>query len=142
MPSFQITIAPNRRAAGRHVSKVRRALQKAFIEESKSNGLTQTKIAEALGVHRSVISRELRGVGDLTLGRVGELAWAMGRKAKFSLERAETDTLRNAQLATNIGLAQTINRPSQNWGNSLNSAPGPRPSSADVSNPHMLVKIL
>jgi Helix-turn-helix len=77
--SFQITISPSRRAAARFVIAVRRAIQKAYVEEQKAAGLTQTGIARALGVHRSVINRELRGKKDLTLGRVAELAWAMGR---------------------------------------------------------------
>jgi plasmid maintenance system antidote protein VapI len=83
--SFQITISANRRAAARFVMAVQRAIQKAYVEEQKS-GLTQTAIARALGVHRSVINRELHGKKDLTLGRVAELAWAMGRVPSFGLK--------------------------------------------------------
>ena len=82
--SFQITISPSRKAAARFVTAVRRAIQKAYIEEQKA-GLTQTAIARAIGVHRSVINRELRGKKDLTLGRVAELAWAMGRVPSLAL---------------------------------------------------------
>jgi predicted XRE-type DNA-binding protein len=85
MTSFQITLSPNRRAAARYVTQVRRALQKALAEEQKASGLTQSQIARAVGVHRSVINREMRGQKDLTLGRVAELAWAMGRKPIFEL---------------------------------------------------------
>jgi hypothetical protein len=84
--SFQITISPNRQAAARFVTAVRRALQKAYVEEQK-NGLTQTAIARALGVHRSVINRELRGRKDITLGRVAELASAMGRIPSFAVPK-------------------------------------------------------
>lgn len=85
MTSFQIGINPSRRAAGRFVSRVRRALQRAVVEEGDRNGLNQSKIAEAIGVHRSVISRELNGRQDITLGRIAELAWAMGREIEFEL---------------------------------------------------------
>lgn len=81
MPSFQITITPSKRAAGRFVYAARRAIQKALAEEKAKRGLTQTGMARAIGVHRSVINRELRGKKDITLGRVAELAWAMDRKA-------------------------------------------------------------
>jgi transcriptional regulator with XRE-family HTH domain len=81
MPSFQITIKPSKRAAGRFVYGVRRAIQKVLAEEQTKRGLTQTAIADAIGVHRSVINREIRGKKDITIGRVAELAWAMGRKA-------------------------------------------------------------
>ena len=81
MPSFQITLSPSKRAAGRFVHGVRRGLQKALAEESAKRGLTQSAIANAIGVHRSVINKELRGQKDITLGRIAELAWALGRKA-------------------------------------------------------------
>jgi transcriptional regulator with XRE-family HTH domain len=85
--SLQITITPSKRAAGRFVSKVRRAIQKALAEEQIENGTTQSDIARAIGVNRSVISREVRGHKDLTLSRVGEIAQALGRTADFSLPK-------------------------------------------------------
>lgn len=85
MTSFQIGISPSRRAAGRFISRVRRKLQRALVEEGERSGVNQSKIADAIGVHRSVISRELNGRQDITLGRLAELAWAMGREIEFSL---------------------------------------------------------
>lgn len=85
MASFQITIPANRRAAARLVGEVHRSLLQAFSQKSEM-GLTQSEIARMLGVHRSVINRELRGAKDMTIGRVGELAWAMGKKAVLTLE--------------------------------------------------------
>lgn len=87
MPSFQITISPTRRAAARFIATVRRAIQQALVEEYKDRGLTQSDIARVLKVHRSVINREIRGDKDLTLGRIGELAHALGRDPIFSLPR-------------------------------------------------------
>ena len=85
MPSFRISVTPSRRAAGRFVTRVRRAIQKALAEEQSKSGINQSAIARAIGVHRSVINREIRGQKDLTLGRVAELAWALGRKPIFEL---------------------------------------------------------
>jgi hypothetical protein len=102
MPSLQITITPNRRAAARFVGNVRRALQKAFVEEQKKHGLTQSIIARLLNVHRSVINRELKGLKDMTLGRVAELAWAMGRRPVFLLEGIETNVSANFPVTTAI----------------------------------------
>lgn len=84
--SFQITLRPNRKAAARFIGDVRRAILKAYAEEQKASGLSQTDIARALDVHRSVINRELRGTKDMTLGRVAELAWACKRKPTLLLE--------------------------------------------------------
>ena len=85
MTSFQIGISPSRRAAGRFIARVRRSLQRALVEEGERSGINQSKIADAIGVHRSVISRELNGRQDITLGRLAELAWAMGREIQFEL---------------------------------------------------------
>jgi transcriptional regulator with XRE-family HTH domain len=89
MPSFQISVTPSRRAAGRLITRVRRAIQKALAEQKIESGLTQSDIARAIGVHRSVINRELRGQKDLTLGRVAELSWALGRDIVFELRKPE-----------------------------------------------------
>jgi predicted XRE-type DNA-binding protein len=89
MTSFQIAISPSRRAAGRFISRVRRSLQRALVEEGELTGINQSRVADAIGVHRSVISRELNGLQDITLGRVAELAWAMGREIEFELLRPE-----------------------------------------------------
>jgi|HubBroStandDraft_4_1064222.scaffolds.fasta_scaffold362163_2 transcriptional regulator with XRE-family HTH domain len=89
MPSFQISVSPSRRAAGRFITRVRRAIQKALAEECQQSGLTQSDIARAIGVHRSVVNRELRGQKDMTLGRVAELALALGRTIAFELQKPE-----------------------------------------------------
>jgi transcriptional regulator with XRE-family HTH domain len=99
MSSFQITITPKERAAGRFVSRVRRVIQKALAEEGKKKGVTQSDIARAIGVNRSVISREIRGHKDITLSRVAEIAWAMGRKPIFDMP--EITTISGANMQTN-----------------------------------------
>lgn len=83
--SFRITISPSRRAATRFIMAVRRSILKAYVEEQNGSGLNQSEIARKLNVHRSVINRELRGKKDISLGRVGEYAWAMGRYPCFEL---------------------------------------------------------
>jgi hypothetical protein len=45
MTSFQIAIKPSRRAAGRFVSRVRTALQRALVEEGERSGINQSKIS-------------------------------------------------------------------------------------------------
>jgi len=69
------------------VTAIRRSIQKALEEEKRARGLKQTDIARAIGIHRSIINREIRGKKDITLGRVAELAWAMGRKPTLELPK-------------------------------------------------------
>lgn len=85
--SFQISIQPSRQAAARFVDRVRSTLLKAVME----SGISQSEIARKLGVHRSVIHRELKGYQNLTLGRAAELAWAIGKNATFILEEQSAD---------------------------------------------------
>lgn len=85
MTSFQITVTPNRRVAARFVNDVRRTIQRKLVERAAESGLRQSHIARALGVHRSVINKELRGTKDMTLGRVAEFAWALGLEPRFDL---------------------------------------------------------
>src|SRR6266851_3248790 len=87
MMSFRTTLTPHRRAAARFVVGVRRTIQKAFADENRRSGLTQTAIANSIGVHRSVVSREMRGASDMTLGRVAELGWALGLEPHFELRK-------------------------------------------------------
>ena len=89
--SFRLTITPSKRAAGRFIEAVRRALLKALEEEGAGDVVTQSQIAREIGVNRSVVHRELRGHKDITLGRVAELAWAMGRTAEISLPKGQKD---------------------------------------------------
>ena len=96
MPSFQLTTSPSRRAAARYVQAVRRALQKALAVEAELSGLSQSEVARRIDVHRSVVNRELKGTKDITQGRVGELAWAMGYEPVFTLRKVELEAGSNS----------------------------------------------
>ena len=89
MPSFRLSITPHKAAGAQFIALVRRKLQKALAEERASRNLTQADIARVLGVHRSVINRQFLGVENLTLGRVGELAYALRREPEFFLREPE-----------------------------------------------------
>lgn len=86
MSSFQLSVTPNRRAAARFVNLIRGQIQKAYAESPE---IRQTDIARALGVHRSVINRQIRGFQDMSIGRAGEIIWALGREPKFDLIKPE-----------------------------------------------------
>jgi hypothetical protein len=112
MPSFRISIKPNRRAAARFIGQVRRGLQRAYGEEQKKRGLSQSDIARSLEIHRSVINRELKGFKDITLGRVAELAWAMGRRPLIEFpeitdDRQNVDSESSLRTKTDYSLAES-----------------------------------
>src|SRR5579871_1569751 len=99
MASFQIGITPSKRAAARFVGAVRRGLQMVLAEEE----ISQSDLARELGVHRSVISREIRGDKDITLGRIGELAFLLGRRAQITFPKREYH-----EGANNLPVKQTV----------------------------------
>jgi hypothetical protein len=117
MPSFRIPVTPSRRHAARFIADVRRELVRKLADERAKTGVTQSAIARALDVHRSVISRELRGRKDITLGRVGELAWALGREPHFELRE------RSAAEGSNLPPGALMVR--STTGTSQTSAPAP-----------------
>jgi transcriptional regulator with XRE-family HTH domain len=123
MKSFQIGISPSRRAAGRFISRVRRSLQRALVEEGERSGINQSKVAEAIGVHRSVISRELNGRQDITLGRIAELAWALGREIEFNLIATENDEGSNLPKTMPGALAKASLQPPIKIQNESDMAP-------------------
>lgn len=84
--SFQIAIPKNRKSAARFVGRVRRSLVRMIADEPE---VSQSQIADAIGVHRSVISRQLKGQADMNIGRVAEIAWAAGYRPSFGLEKVE-----------------------------------------------------
>ena len=100
MPSFRLSITPHKAAGAQFIARVRRELQKALAEERTSRNLKQTDIARLLGVNRPVINRQFLGVENLTLGRVGELAYALDRELEFALRRPEVIEGTNHPAAT------------------------------------------
>ena len=101
--SYRISLTPSRRAAGRFIAKVRRALVTALAEEAAERGLTQADLARELGIDRSVINRQLRGRADISVGRIAELANAMGRVATIDIVKPDAaETSNSARRAPTV----------------------------------------
>lgn len=100
MTSYQIPLQPNKKAGSRFVARVREVLQIAVAYEAKHNKINQSKIADRLGVHRSVISRELNGLQDMPLRRVGEICEAIGRIAYFEAKESKHIVGQNSKIDT------------------------------------------
>jgi cyanate lyase len=84
MTSFRLKIDPKERYVSRFFGQVERAFQSAFVEAKKDRKLTQQKIAELLGVDRSVINRRLLRRENMTERTLAEMAWAMDYEKKRS----------------------------------------------------------
>jgi len=87
MNLYLFDIGERARRVSRFIGQVRAELQRAFASEKASRKITQQQIATMIGVHRSVINRQLMGLENLTLRRVAELAWALGWEIVFVLRK-------------------------------------------------------
>lgn len=55
----------------------------------EDQGMSQADLARLLGRSRSIISRQLSGTANLSLGKLAELAYAIGKRFEFSLSDAQ-----------------------------------------------------
>lgn len=106
--SFRMQIDPMRHAAALFIGTVRDELLRALVSAKESSGLTQSELARKIGVHRSVVNRELAGHANLTLRRVAELACAMGYTPVFDLVPTGTAESGCNFAATQSSRGQTI----------------------------------
>ena len=89
--SYKMKISRLDRSAGRFKSRVHRALMKAVMAAKKEKGMTQSQIAELMGVDKSVVSRVLNGQGNLTLKTIGEISWVLGLRPELSFVKLDAD---------------------------------------------------
>lgn len=82
--SYKMKISKLDRATGRFKGRVHRALMKAVIAAKNERGMTQSQIAELMGVDKSAVSRILNGRGNLTLKTIGDISWVLGLRPEIS----------------------------------------------------------
>ncbi|WP_157133058.1 helix-turn-helix transcriptional regulator [Roseobacter sp. SK209-2-6] len=86
--SFKFKVSDKERATGRFKGRAHRAIVRAVREAKESRGLTQSDIAESMGVDKSVVSRILNGKGNLTLQTIGEISWVLGLRPDLVFSNA------------------------------------------------------
>ena len=91
MALFKFKIAPKRKQFVKFIGKIYELLEDAYWQEHTRNGLTKTKLAEALGVHKSYVTRLFSGTSNMTLETLSNLAYELNRDIKIDLvERGPT----------------------------------------------------
>ena len=109
--SYKFDIDPKNRVVARFIGEVRSELVRAFVEESAASGLTRDQLAQLLGVHKSLITKRLRGNVNLTLRSIGEMAWALDREPEFTLAQPDEPAVSaNQALHTEGGVQVEIAR--------------------------------
>ena len=97
--SFQLNTPWYRLEGLNLLTEVRDLLVRALLEEKKKGRCSQSKIAEVLGVHRSVVHNQLVGAADIHVTRVGEIAAILGRDVEFRITGNAADEVgRNLRI--------------------------------------------
>lgn len=85
--SYRFAPDARKRKTARFITKVRRELQKAYMEEKASRGISQADLARLMGVNRAVVCRQLAGSSNLTLRTIADFAWALNRDLEFRMPK-------------------------------------------------------
>lgn len=90
--SFLFDLDEKSEAAAKFITKVRDELVHAFLIQKLESGATLQSVAEKIGGDRSAIHRLLNGEGNLTLRKVAELSWALGKEPFFEVRSHEVSS--------------------------------------------------
>jgi hypothetical protein len=112
MSSYEFDIGEKARSGSRFLNDVRDEIRRALSVEKGKRKLTQQMIAEKLGVHRSVVNRQIMGLENLTAKSIGELLWAIGWEPHFEA-RELADQEHGANYSTQLPLPEMLRRGSQ-----------------------------
>ena len=105
MSRSRSSLSPRRKTflalAGSIESQLREAYAKKFVSEK----LSQTALAEKLGVGRSVVSRRLSGAQNMTVESIADLVWALDHCIKVVVFDPK-ETNNNHEIAVFLGSDQ------------------------------------
>ena len=94
--SFRLKISAKDRATGRFKGRVNRALVKAVVKAKGDRKLTQSQIADKMGVDKSTLSRIMNGQGNLTLKTIGDISWVLGLRPDLTFSEVQQESMDRA----------------------------------------------
>lgn len=94
--SFSLKISAKDQATGRFKSRVNRALVKAVVKAKKHRNVTQSQIADKMGVDKSTLSRIINGRGNLTLKTIGDISWVLGLRPDITFTEVQHEGKKRA----------------------------------------------
>ncbi|KJE35181.1 hypothetical protein UF64_10990 [Thalassospira sp. HJ] len=104
--SFLFELDPKSEFVSDGVEKFRHEIRKSYVEAcEKDPELSQAKIAEELGVNRSVINRRINDGANLTLRSILELLWAMDRDYVFETFERKDDVTHGDNCPPRVNVA-------------------------------------
>ncbi|MCE2522362.1 MAG: helix-turn-helix transcriptional regulator [Rhodobacteraceae bacterium] len=84
------------KATGRFKSRVNGALVEAVAKAKRDRNLTQSQIADQMGIEESTLSRILNGQRNLTLKTIGDACWVLGMCPDIIFTEAQQECLDRA----------------------------------------------
>lgn len=89
MTSFQIQLPDDQEVFLRFHGEVMEEIRAAYDKAHRESNLTQSDVAQKLGVHKSRVHRLLNGDLNMTERTIAALAWALGCRPRLHLEAAK-----------------------------------------------------
>ena len=94
--SFSLKISAKDQATGRFKSRVNWAMVMAVVKAKKRRNVTQSQIADKMGVDKSTLSRIINGQGNLTLKTIGDISWALGLRPDITFTEVQHEGMDRA----------------------------------------------
>ncbi|HIJ61791.1 MAG TPA: helix-turn-helix domain-containing protein [Rhodospirillaceae bacterium] len=107
---FRLAIDPKSEKAADFIGEVRAELGRVLAELAEA-GISKSDVAKRLEIHRSAVTRRIRGTENLTLRTLAEMAWAMNRDIVFQLAQQDSRHLANTPPPTASSQAEIIQQP-------------------------------
>lgn len=77
MPSFRTKVSDRRGVYLALSAQVERQLREAYARKFEAGQVTQSSIADRLGINRSAVHRRLTGRTNMTLETLADMVWAL-----------------------------------------------------------------
>ena len=68
----------------------------AVVKAKKRRSLTQSQIADKMGVDKSTLSRIINGQGNLTLKTIGDISWVLGLRPDITFTEVQHEGMDRA----------------------------------------------
>lgn len=107
--SYRIKIDPRSLMFANFAQEVRDTLVDQINGHIANSGLTKAQLADRMGVHKSVVTRGLRGDQNLTLRSIVDFCWALGVRPVLSVVPLEEQDQRAGTAHTLSGEARMGN---------------------------------
>lgn len=83
-------------------SQVESQLRDAYARKYETGEITQSSLAEKLGVNRSVVHRRLMGHANMRIDTIADMVWALGQEIEVRIYEPDGHALSNFRICETL----------------------------------------